>query len=257
MFIRTTMLAAAAAIGFAAAPVSAATYTATSQLNNKGNAKHSVGFSKYRRGQLNVLEGAKGKQKRFFLFENSADGAGKFEVNGNTATLTGIIRNAAGQGYEMTVNYELTSDPGVYANRRGASTADWSFYKMTSGSLVSLTDGLKSFDLAMRGKKWNGTSRSLLAGQFGTGANNKNVDMMGLFTKLKATEQGCVGSMKVCEKYNLVMKLALSLDPLAPSEGTLADSDAAVVPLPAAALMLPAALGVFGISGAIGRRRKG
>ena len=257
MFIRATLLAAAAAVALAAAPASAATYSATSQYH-KGKAKHSIGFSRYKHGKLNILDGAEGKKRRWFLFENSGDGAGKFDVNGNTATLTGIIRNAAGQGFRVEVNYELTQNPGVYANRRGASQADWAFYKMTSGSLTSLTDGLKSFDLTMRGRKWNGKKRKLLAGQFGTGANNKNVDMMGLFSKFKATEQGCVGGMDVCEQYNLNMKLILALDPEnGPSALKVDDDDgSAVVPLPAAGLMLPAALGLMGIAGIRRRRRR-
>ena len=256
MFLRATLLAAAAAVGLSAAPANAASYTATSQYHN-GKAKHSIGFSRYKNGNLNILDGAEGKKKRWFLFENSTDGAGKFDVNGNTATLSGIIRNSAGQGFRVSVTFERTKNPGVYANKRGASQTDWAFYKMTSGSLTSLTEGLKSFDLSMRGKKWNGKTRKLLAGQFGTGANNKNVDMLGFFSKFKATEQGCEGGMDVCEKYNLNMKLIMALDPDdGPSASKADDDGAAVVPLPAAGLMLPAALGLMGVAGIRRRRRQ-
>ena len=261
MFLRTALLAAATAIGLsglAAEPVSAASYSATSFYNKKGKQISSAGFSKRLKGYSNHMEGATGFRKNHFSFENSKDSAGNFTINGNTATLTGILRNADGQGFEVTINYQRTKNPGVYKKRRRTSTDDWSFFKMTSGTMTSIDGELASFDLSMIGSKWDGSKRRKLAAQLGTGANSKNRDLMGLFTRFQATEQDCDSSVEKCRKYNGSFRLVLSEnDPLAAeAAGLIDDGNVAVVPLPASALLLPAALGMFGLAGGIARRRR-
>ena len=259
MLIRTALLVAATAIGLAGVasePVAAATYSATSFYGKKGTKVSSAGFAKRFGGFRNHMAGAKGFRKNHFSFENSNEGAGTFTVDGNKATLTGILRNAAGQGFEVTINYRRTKNPGVHKNRARASTDDWSFFKMTSGTMTSLDGELASFDLSLIGRKWDGQKRRKLAAQFGTGANNRNRDMMGLFTRFRATEQNCDSSVERCRKYNGAFKLVLNeIDPLA-GPGQSGDGYPAVVPLPASALLLPAALGMLGLTGGIARRRR-
>lgn len=257
MFIRNALLTAATVVGLSGGAAMAASFDAHSFYGGDGNLRNSVTFSNYKNGQLNKLKGAEGAKKRKFSFENSAPGMGEFTTNGDTATLTGFVRNAAGQGFKLVINYTRVSDPGVYKNKRGASKDDWSFYTMASGSMTSVTDGIASFDLLMRGAKWRDGERKELAAQMGTGANNRNVDMLGLFTKFKAVEQGCDSAAESCESYNGKLKLTLSPGvplPAAGAAGTIDGGDTAVVPLPATGVLLLAA---FGALGGLGRRRKG
>ena len=254
MMMRSILFAAAAAFSLTAVPVTAASYDAHSFYKN-GKSNSSIKFSKYKSGELNRLQGATGKKKRKFLVENSKPSIGKFVTNGDTATLTGTVMNAAGEGFEIVMHFARVGDPGVYANRAKTSQKDWSYYTMTSGVLNSLTDGIASFDLTMRGKKRSGGKMVNMAGQFGTGANNKNLDMLGLFAKFSAQEQGCDSETEACESYNGKLKLVLT--PNDDGAGANSDDDGSgVVPLPATALLLPVALGAFGIAGGVGRRRR-
>lgn len=258
MLIRTALFVAATAvgvIGMSPEPVSAASYSATSFYGKKGKTVSSAGFSKRLRGFRNHMAGAKGFRKNHFSFENSNAGAGTFNVDGNKASLTGILRNAAGQGFEVTINYQRTKNPGVRKNRARASTNDWSYFKMTSGTMTSLDGDLASFDLSLIGRKWDGKKRRKLATQFGTGANSRNGDMMGLFTRFRATEQNCDKTVKRCRRYNGSFKLVLTENDPVPL-AAVDDGNTAVVPLPASALLLPAALGLFGLTGGIARRRR-
>ncbi|WP_306115665.1 MULTISPECIES: hypothetical protein [unclassified Roseovarius] len=258
MFIRTALLVAATALGITgltAEPASAATYSATSFYGKTGNKANSAIFNKRLRGFRNRLRGAKGRYHNNFYFENSAAGAGTFKMDGNKASLTGILRNAAGQGYEVTINYQRTKNPGVRHNRSRASTSDWSYFKMTSGTMTSLNGELASFDLSLMGRKWDGRKRRKVATQFGVGANNWNRDLLGLFTRFRAVEQNCDRSVKRCRRYNGSFKLVLTEnDPPAPA--LIDDGNTAVVPLPASALLLPAAIGMLGLSGGIARLRR-
>ncbi len=237
MFMRSAAFVAATIVGLVAAPVSAATtYDATSHFEN-GSPEHSVWFS----GNSNP-NGSTGPKGNHFLFENSAAGVGNFTVTGNTASLTGIVKNAFGDAFQVMLNFVQVGDPGAYKQVAGSSRADWTFYDLTSGMLNSLTPGIKSFDLALRGGETINNQFVPYKVQVGTGANDKDPFLYGLSTWFTATEKNC---MYYCERYNGDFNLVLK-----PGGGT------GVVPLPASLLLLPAALGMLGAAGGITRRRR-
>lgn len=233
MFLRTTFIAAAAAIGFASTAAHAATtYTATSHYQN-GQPEHSAWFSK-------SPQGASGSKSNHFVFENTVGGEdafGLFTVDGNKAKLTGTVRNAAMQGFDLVVEMIEVGDPGKYKKVGGSNpdTSQWKFYDFTRALLTSKTAGIASFYLEMRGAG--------LKVQYGVGANDKDANLLGLSTWFTAREDGCQGDN--CQSYNGDLNIVLE-----PGGG------AGVVPLPASVLLLPAAFGMLGAAGGIARRRR-
>lgn len=267
MFIRTALLAATSAVMMIAMPASAAMYEAFSHYDAELNRTSSMTFSNYLNGRVNRLQGVTGKANRHFLFDKSRARYGRFETTGDIATLTGTLLNRSGEGFEMNITYERVADPGVYRNKDGVSQSDWSYYRMTSGLLTSLTRGLKSFELRNAGRIWDGTENRPLATQVGTGANDRETNNPGLLTEFSAIEQGCTG--RDCERYKGSIRLALDQVerwhnysqicicavittpervPVTPVENT-----PAVVPLPASAPLL---LGAFGLIGGLARKRR-
>lgn len=237
MSIRSLLLAvvtAIAAFGSAASatPV-AANYDAFSHLEGNPLApEHSLWFS----GNNNPA-GTTGDKRNHFLFENSADGKGLFSVSGMAASLTGIVRNAAGQGFEIMLNLIEATDPGVYKGANLGDESSWTFYRLdphNSSMLNSLTAGIASFDISLRGEV-NGMP---LAAQFGVGANDKNAGLLGFSTWVSLTEKNC-GPLAQCESYDGDINILL---------------ETAAVPVPASIALLPTALGLFGFFG--WRRRK-
>lgn len=222
MFMRNIAATAFALLAFSAVTASAATYDAFSHLEGNPLApEHSVWFG-------SGPSGATGSKPNHFLFENSAAGKGSFVVNGTTATLSGIVRNAAGEGFDMTVHLVETSDPGTYKNPFGADTNTWTFYDFDpqkTSILTSLSANLKNYVISLRGAP--------LAVQFGIGANDKNAGLLGLSTWVSFMEANCQDR---CETREGDINILL-----------------APVPLPATVVLLPVALGMMG---AIGRRRR-
>ncbi len=233
MFLRTTFIAAAAIIGLASTAAHAATtYTATSHYQN-GQPEHSAWFG-------SSPQGASGSKSNHFLFENTVGGEdafGLFTVDGNKATLTGTVRNAAMQGFDLVLELIEVADPGNYKKVSGSNpdTSQWKFYDFTRAQLISKTAGLASFYLEMRGAG--------LKVQVGVGANDKDASLLGLSTWFTAHEAGCKGDN--CQSYNGDINIVLE-----PGGGP------GVVPLPASVLLLPAALGMMGAAGGIARRRR-
>ncbi len=233
MFLRTTFIAAAAVIGMASTAAHAATtYTATSHYQN-GQPEHSLWFG-------SAPQGASGSKANHFLFENTGrgeDAFGLFTVNGNTATLTGTVRNAAMQGFDLVLDLIEVADPGNYKKPGGSNpdTSQWTFYDFTRAQLISKTAGIASFDLVMRGAG--------LKVQVGVGANDKDANLLGLSTWFTANEAGCQDD--ICQSYHGDINIVLE-----PGGGS------GVVPLPASLLMLPAALGMLGAAGGVARRRR-
>ena len=264
MFFRTISMAAATAMALTGAPAVAATYNAHNFVHpTHSNPTRAIKFHKRYGVQHNRLRGAKGKARKNFGFDNASPG--QFTTSGDTATLTGTLTNRAGQSYQIVMNFETRSDPGRYRNRAGASQTDWSFYTLTSGTLTSLSGDLANFDLTQLNNRRNGKRRGGPAVQFGTGANGINADLMGLFTRFRAVEQGCNRRHRSCQRFN--GNLLLTLDEQLGAGGTIPsnasgatglsdDGGVASIPLPASALLLPAALGGLGLAGAFGRRRK-
>lgn len=222
MFMRNIAAVAFACLAASAVTVSAATYDAFSHLEGNPLApEHSVWFG-------SGPSGATGSEPNHFLFENSAAGKGSFVVNGTTATLSGTVRNAAGEGFDMTVHLVETSDPGTYKNPFGEDTNTWTFYDFDpqkTSILTSLSANLKSYVMSLRGAP--------LAVQFGIGANDKNAGLLGLSTWVNFTEANC---QYRCETREGDINILL-----------------APVPLPATVMLMPVALGMMG---AIGRRRR-
>lgn len=222
MFVRKIAATAFACLVLSAASVSAATYDAFSHLEGNPPApEHSVWFG-------SGPAGATGNKPNHFLFENSAAGKGKFEVNGAMATLTGIVRNAAGEGFELALHLIETVDPGTYKNPFNADTNTWTFYDFDpqkTSILSSLSANLKSYVISLRGAP--------LAVQFGIEANDKNAGLLGLSTWVTFTEANC---QERCDKRDGDINILL-----------------APVPLPATVVLLPVALGLMG---AVGRRRR-
>ncbi|MEO3414784.1 hypothetical protein AAFO92_09025 [Roseovarius sp. CAU 1744] len=233
MFLRTILVAAAAAVGLAGTTAGAATiYHATSHYEN-GSPEHSAWFG-------SGPQGATGSKSNHFLFENTLAGEdpfGTFVVTGNTATLTGTVRNAALQGFDVVLNLIEVADPGKYKTVGGSNPdfSQWKFYDFTSAQLISKTAGIASFYLEMRGDG--------LKVQFGVGANDKDPLKLGLSTWFTARELNCLGDQ--CQSYHGDFNIVLE-----PGGGS------GVVPLPASALLLPAALGMLGAAGRVARRRK-
>lgn len=222
MFMRNIAATAFAFVAASAVSVSAATYDAFSHLEGNPLApEHSVWFG-------SGPSGATGSKPNHFLFENSAAGKGSFVVNGTSATLSGTVKNAAGEGFDMTVHLVETTDPGTYKNPFGADTNTWTFYDFDpqkTSMLTSLSDNLKNYVISLRGAP--------LKVQVGIGANDKNADLLGLSTWVTFTDADCRVN---CEQRDGDINILL-----------------APVPLPATAALLPVALGVMG---AIGRRRR-
>ena len=233
MFLRATFVAAAAVVGLASTAAHAATtYTATSHYEN-GSAEHSAWFG-------SGPQGATGSKSNHFLFENTLPGEdafGTFKVDGNKATLTGTVRNAALQGFDVVLELIEVGDPGKYKKVGGSNpdTSQWKFYDFTRAQLISKTAGIASFYLQMRGDG--------LKVQFGVGANDKDAYKLGLSTWFTAYEQDCQEDQ--CQSYYGDFNIVLE-----PGGGP------GVVPLPASFLMLPAALGMLGAAGGVARRRR-
>ncbi|WP_306115666.1 MULTISPECIES: VPLPA-CTERM sorting domain-containing protein [unclassified Roseovarius] len=233
MFLRTTFIAAAAAIGFASAAAQAATvYTATSHYEN-GKPEHSLWFG-------SKPQGASGSKANHFVFENTVrgeDAFGLFTVDGNKATLTGTVRNAALQGFDLVLDLIEVADPGKYKKVGGSNpdTSQWKFYDFTRAQLISKTAGIADFYLEMRGAG--------LKVQVGVGANDKDANLLGLSTWFTAREAGCKGDN--CQSYHGDINIVLE-----------PGGNPGVVPLPASVLLLPAALGMLGAAGGVARRRR-
>ncbi len=240
MFIRTAALVAATLAGLAAAPASAAIYDATSWTNenpnhhNKqvGDPMHSLWFSTTPFGYT---------QKRF-QFENSSAGVGTWETTGSgigsTASLTGIVKNAAGEGFEMMLDFVQVAEPTHKKNPYNKDASLWDFYELTVGMLNALNPANASFDLAL-----NTPATKDLKVQVGEGANDKNANEYGLSTWITMSEKNC---QVKCQYYK--GDINILLDPR--GGGT------SVVPLPASIALLPMALGGMGLVGAARRRRK-
>ena len=96
-----------------------------------------------------------GPHGNHFLFEWGSAGFGIFETSGNTATLTGEVVNAAGQGFLLEMNLIETLDPGSYKNPLGADTSLWTFYDLDPTATSTLTALLGSpfadFEIDLRG----------------------------------------------------------------------------------------------------------
>ncbi len=233
MSLRTTLVAAAAMIGFAGTAAQAATiYTATSHYEN-GSPEHSAWFE-------SGPQGATGSKSNHFLFENTLageDAFGTFKIDGTTAKLTGTVRNAALQGFDLILDLVEVADPGSYKKVAGSNpdTSQWKFYDFSNAQLISKSAGIASFYLEMRGPG--------LKVQYGIGANDKDANLLGLSTWYTAREMGCQGDN--CQSYHGDINIVLE-----------SGGGAGVVPLPASALLLPAALGLLGAAGGIARRRR-
>ena len=230
MNFKTAVIAAAAAIVVVGSAASATTYKATSHYE-RGSPEHSVWFA-------SGPQGASGSKSNHFLFENTIGGEdpfGTFKVNGNTASLTGTVRNAALQGFDLKVDLIEVADPGVYKTVPGANPATWKFYDFVSATLISKTPGIASFFLKMRGQG--------LKAQLGIGANDKDATLLGFSSWFTAHELDCQGDQ--CQRYNGDINIVLE-----------PGGDTGVVPLPASLVMLPAALGMLGAAGGFSRRRR-
>ncbi len=235
MFTRNALLAAAAVVGFTCSPAFATTYDALSHVEN-GSPEHSVWFSPRNYGVKNPLVGASGDKKNHFLFENAPAGAGTFEVDEDTATLTGIVKNAAGDAFELALDFVLSGPADRVKNPDNVDTSDWSFYDLAVGTLTSLTDGIASFDVELRG---NG-----LKAQLGVGANDKDADLFGFSTWITLNEQNCTSDD--CQQYTGDINIVLE-------ENDGSGGGVSPVPLPAAGWLL---IGAVGGLGALKRRRK-
>ena len=233
MKFRSAVLAAAAAVVMVGTAASATTtFDATSHYEN-GSPEHSVWLK-------TAPTGASGTKANHFLFENtvgSENAFGSFVVDGNMATLTGTVRNAAMQGYDLVMKLIEVGDPGKYKKPYGSDpdTSDWKFYDFVSAQLISKTDGIASLFLEMRGEG--------LKVQVGIGANDKDPTKLGLSTWFTAYEGKCIEDE--CQKYLGDINIVLE-----PGGGT------GSVPLPAGLLLLPAAMGMLGAAGGMARRRR-
>lgn len=214
------------AIAASATTASAATYNAYSNLKDgtfttapnvhtSGNT-HSVWFS----GGSNPT-GTSGPFGNHFLFEWGSAGKGVFSTSGTSATLTGEVRNAAGQGFLLELNLVETGDPGTYKNPLGADTSLWTFYDLDSNKTSTLTalagSPFADFDLSLRGAP--------LKGQFGLGANDKD-NVLGFSTWVYFNQSNCTVS---CQSYAGDINIRLS-----------------AVPLPAGLLLLTSGLALLG-----------
>ena len=237
MSIRLTLAAAAAVVITASSAACAATTYDELSHTEGGTAEHSLWFS----GSSNP-SGASGTEANHFLFENSVAGVGSFSVSGMFATLTGTVLNAAGQGFDMILNLVEVADPGTYKNPFGDDRDDWVYYGLDgsqASTLTSLTAGISSFDISLRGAP--------LVGQFGTGANDKNSGLLGFSTWITLTESG------ECHYYYDCQSYAGDINILLEDNG---GGGGGVIPLPASIFLLPAAFGMLGAVGARRRRRK-
>ena len=234
MKFRSAVLAAAAAVVMVGTAASATTtYIATSHYENDAP-EHSVWFK-------NAPTGASGTKANHFLFENTIGeeaAFGKFVVDGNMATLTGTVRNAALQGYDLVMKLVEVGDPGVYKKPYGSDpdTSGWKFYDFVSAQLISKTEGIASLLLEMRGAG--------LKVQFGVGANDKDPELLGLSTWFTAYEGKCIEDE--CQKYYGDINIVLEED----------DGSSGSIPLPAGLFLLPAAMGMLGAAGGMARRRR-
>lgn len=233
MKFRTVVIAAAAAVALIGTAATAATsYKATSHYEN-GSPEHSLWFG-------STPTGATGSKANHFLFENTAsfeNPFGDFTVIGNTATLTGTVRNAAMQGFDVILTLIEVADPGVYKTVGGSNpdTSQWKFYDFATAQLISKTPGIANFFLEMRGEG--------LKVQVGIGANDKDPDKLGLSTWFTAYESACLTNF--CQSYHGDINIVLERDG---GPGT--------VPLPAGLMLLPVGLGMLGAAGGVSRRRR-
>ena len=229
MSFKRTVAAAAVTIMLAAGSATAATYKAFSHYEG-GQPEHSVWFS----GGSNP-SGSTGSKPNHFTFENALPGHGVFAVNGNTATLTGNVRNAAGEGFYVELYLSEVGDPGTYKDAPGyaGDRSDWRFFELDAGQTSMLTalagsEALGSYDMTLRGDP--------LKVQFGIGANDKDPTLLGLSTWIDFTEKAGTCAQTGCRSYAGDINITLSQ-----------------VPVPAALPLLAAGIGGLGF---VGRRRR-
>ena len=237
MSIKSTFAIACTIAGLSCTSASAVTYDAVSHLENNAR-EHSLWFAGSEGG--GTPNGATGPKANHFLFENSTAGVGTFQLNESddptTATLSGTVRNAAGQGFRLMLSLIEVAVPTNFKITPGAVTTDWQYFDLDATGanvLESLTDGIASFDITLRGTG--------LAAQLGTGANDKNANLLGFSTWITLSETGCQGAQ--CERQTGDFNILLNNERPNPS----------VVPLPAG---LPLIIGGLGMLGLVGRRRK-
>ena len=229
MFFKKTVAAAAVTLMLAAGSAAASTYKAFSHYEG-GQPEHSVWFS----GNSNP-SGSSGSKPNHFTFENALPGHGIFAVNGNEATLTGNVRNAAGEGFFVEVYMSEVADPGTYKDAPGyaGDRSDWRFFELdvTKPSMMTALAGseaLGSYDISLRGDP--------LKVQFGIGANDKDATLLGLSTWIDFTEKPQSCAQTECRSYAGDINIVLSQ-----------------VPVPAAMPLLLAGLGGMAF---VGRRRR-
>lgn len=229
MTIKHILAAATVAISIigSAATAASVSYTATSHLEGgDSHPEHSVWFG-------DGPSGAMGSERNHFLFENSDAGSGLFTINGATAQLSGIVKNAAGQGFEILMNFISVPDPLTYKGAGLGDPGDWLFFGLDESkdnTLISLDNTLNSFDISLRGP---------YAVQFGLGANDKNAGLLGLSTWIWLDERNC--NSNECERRHGDVNILLEKP--------------GIVPVPASIALMPVAIGLMGIIG-LRRRRK-
>ena len=199
--------AAMAAAAFGPTAVSAATataeYVATSHLEgNPQHPEHTVWFS----GGSNPA-GATGYNANHFLFENGSLGFGSFtQYDDGTASLTGEVANDDGQSFVLEMNLMEVVWAGASKIVSGASTADWIYYVLDPNKSSTLIGALGSFDISLYGTQY--------VAQFGTGANDKNANLLGFSSWINLTDSNCSSN---CVNYKGDINILLEPIPLPPS----------------------------------------